>query len=274
MHPVSSEYTAITHFGIHGGSDHTTHDDLVGGRTAITTEALTAYNNLRAFLDLPAARIEDVGRWAFSTGLTNNATASKADVSGVGLWYAMQGAKVGWIADASFKPQLMADVQRAARLGEPDDVLQLARKVDRKGFIEHLTKTGGIDAFINTLKMEPHFGGWMHSRAHGWRPIEGGAIAHDVNHLTVLSHDQNQPFMNDTFDWPQWPALEVPHDVVIDYFQSMVTLSDPTSENASTTRAKPSNKSPGKSRSLHQRAATERRLSYHSCSTKPIDPVT
>ena len=94
MHPVSSEYTAITHFGIHGGSDHTTHDELMGGRTAITTEALTAYNNLRAFLDLPAARIKDVGRWAFSAGLTNNATASKADVSGVGLWYAMQGAKV------------------------------------------------------------------------------------------------------------------------------------------------------------------------------------
>ena len=73
MHPVSSEYTAITHFGIHGGSDHTTHDDLMGGRTAITTEALTAYNNLRAFFDLPAARIEDVGRWAFSAGLTNKA---------------------------------------------------------------------------------------------------------------------------------------------------------------------------------------------------------
>ena len=59
-----------------------------------------------------------------------------------------------------------------------------------------------------------------------------------MNHLTVLSHDQSQPFMNDTFDWPQWPALEVPHGVVIDYFQSMVTLSDPTRENASTTRAK------------------------------------
>ena len=35
------------------------------------------------------------------------------------------------------------------------------------------------------------------TRAHGWLPIEGGA-AHDVNHLTVLSHDQSQPFMNDT----------------------------------------------------------------------------
>ncbi len=239
MQTKNSSYKAITHFGSLGGSSHTTHDDLMGGRTPITTEALSAYNNLRSFLGLSEVEIEEVGRWAFTSGLTNNTTASGKDLSGVGLWYAMQGAKVGWIADASFKPQLLADLQRTARLGDPDDVLQLARKVDRKGFIEHLTKTGGIDAFINTLKMEPHFGGWMHSRAHGWRPIEGGAIAHDVNHLTVLNHDQSQPFMNDTFDWPQWPALEVPHGVVIDYFQSMVTLSDPTSENSTTTRAKP-----------------------------------
>ena len=210
MNPVHSGFISITSFGTLGGSDHTTHEDLSGGRTAITTEALSAYNNLRDFLGLPAVRIEDVGHWAFSAGLTNNATASANDVSGVGLWYAMQGAKVGWIADAAFEPQLLADLQRTARLGDPNDVLQLARKVERSGFIEHLTNTGGIEAFINTLKMEPHFGGWMHSRAHGWLPIEGGAIAHDVNHLTVLSHDQSQPFMNDTFDWPQWPALEVP----------------------------------------------------------------
>ncbi|MEM6422090.1 MAG: VCBS domain-containing protein, partial [Pseudomonadota bacterium] len=36
-----------------------------------------------------------------------------------------------------------------------------------------------------------------------------------------------QPFMNDTFDWPQWPALNVPDADVIDYFQAMVTLGDP-----------------------------------------------
>jgi chitinase len=57
------------------------------------------------------------------------------------------------------------------------------------------------------------------------------AIAHDLNHLTVLSHDQMQPFMNDTFDWPQWPALEVGHDRVIEYFQSMVVLGNPLGEN-------------------------------------------
>ncbi len=33
--------------------------------------------------------------------------------------------------------------------------------------------------------------------------------------------------MNDTFDWPQWPALDVPESDVIDYFQSMVVLRDP-----------------------------------------------
>jgi endoglucanase len=33
--------------------------------------------------------------------------------------------------------------------------------------------------------------------------------------------------MNDTFDWPQWAALDVPWQDVIDYFQSMVVLGDP-----------------------------------------------
>ena len=225
---MSEFFVPITAFGSLGGSQHTTHEELAGGRTAITTEALLAYNNLRAFLGLGEATLETVGRWAFSKGLTNNATAWGDDESGVGLWYAMQGAKVGWIADSAFDPQLLADLQRTARLGEPDDVLELARRVDREGYIEHLQATDGVDAFINTLKMEPHYGGWMHSRAHGWLGIHGDAIAHDLNHLTVLSHDQSQPFMNDTFNWPQWPALEVPHPVVINYFPSMVMLSDPT----------------------------------------------
>ena len=235
MDELSSAYTPITDFGTLGGSSHTTHEDLMGGRTPITTEALSAYNNLRGFLGLSNVQIDDVGRWAFASGLTNNTNAWGKDASGVGLWYAMQGAKVGWIADAAFEPQLLADLQRTARLGDPEDVLELARDVERDGFIDHLIDIGGIEAFINTLKMEPHFGGWMHSRAHGWLPMGEGAIAHDLNHLTVLSHDQSQPFMNDTFDWPQWPALEVPHGVVIDYFQSMVTLSDPTA--ASSERA-------------------------------------
>ena len=225
---MSEFFVPITAFGSLGGSQHTTHEELDGGRTAITTEALLAYNNLRAFLGLGEATLETVGRWAFSKGLTNNTTAWGDDESGVGLWYAMQGAKVGWIADSAFDPQLLADLQRTARLGEPDEVLELALRVDREGYIEYLQATDGVDAFINTLKMEPHYGGWMHSRAHGWLGIHGGAIAHDLNHLTVLSHDQSQPFMNDTFNWPQWPALEVPHPVVINYFQSMVMLSDPT----------------------------------------------
>ena len=225
---MEGSYLPITTFGSLGGSQHTTHEELMGGRTAITTEALVAYNNLRGFLGLTPVSLEEVGRWAFSQGLTNNTTAWGDDEAGVGLWYAMQGAKVGWIADQAFEPQLIADLQRTARLGDPNDVVALARTVDRDGFIEALEVTGGIEAFINTLKMEPHYGGWMHSRAHGWLALEGDAIAHDVNHLTVLSHDQSQPFMNDTFNWPQWPALEVPHAVVIDYFQSMVSLSDPT----------------------------------------------
>ncbi len=225
---MTGSYVPITAFGSLGGSAHTSHDALMGGRTPITTEAFEAYNNLRRFLGLDAVELEMVGRWAFAEGLTNNANAWGQDTSGVGLWYAMQGAKVGWIADEAYEPQLIAELQRTARLGDSEAVVKLARRVDRPGFIEHLETTGGLDAFINTLKMEPHHGGWMHSRAHGWLEIEGGAIAHDINHLTVLSHDQSQPFMNDTFDWPQWPALTVPDAVVIDYFQSIVTLSDPT----------------------------------------------
>ena len=224
---MDSPYVAITAFGNLGGSQHTTHEELMGGRTPITTEALVALNNLRDFLRLQPVSLEEIGAWAFASGLTNNVTASGRDESGIGLWYAMQGAKVGWIADHAFKPQLVADLQRTARLGDRKDVVSLARSVDQDGFIEFLETTGGIEAFVNTLKMEPHYGGWMHSRAHGGLAIEGGAVAHDVNHLTVLSHDQSQPFMNDTFNWPQWPALEVPHAMVIDYFQSMVTLGNP-----------------------------------------------
>ena len=189
---------------------------------------MVAYNALRNFLGLEDVTIDAVGTWAFDNGLTNNTQAWGGDLQGVGLWYAMQGAKVGWMADDSFDPQLVADTQRIARLGDPAEVMALVAANDHDGFAEFLEEHGLVESFINTLKMEPHYGGWMHGRTHGWLNFpEGGAIAHDVNHLTVLSHDQTQPFMNDTFDWPQWPALNVPEQDVIDYFQSMVVLGDP-----------------------------------------------
>ena len=59
MQMGNSPYKAITHFGSLGGSSHTTHDDLMGGRTPITTEALSAYNNLRGFLGLSEVEIEE-----------------------------------------------------------------------------------------------------------------------------------------------------------------------------------------------------------------------
>ncbi len=71
----------------------------------------------------------------------------------------------------------------------------------------------------------------MHDRAHGRLVLEGSATAHDVNHLTVLSHDQLQPFMTDTWDWPQWPVLDVSGTWVIEQLHSMVTLSGPPGEN-------------------------------------------
>ena len=229
---TNSEFIDINTWGSFHGSNHNSeHDELVGGRTAITTEAMVAYNGLRAFAGLDAVEIEAVGEWAFAQGLTNNSQAWGDDTKGVGLWFAMQGAKVGWISDASYDPQILADIQRTARLGSSGDVMQMIERFGHEGFASYLTTNQLEDHFINTLKMEPHYGGWMHGRTHGFRDIEGVAIAHDIHHLTVLGWDQNEPFMNDTFDWPQWPALDVSDNTVINYYQGIVELGDPLSEN-------------------------------------------
>ncbi len=234
QHPVSEgDFIALATFGDLHGSDHTGEEGLAGGRTAITTEALLAYNNLRQFAGLGPSTLDEVGSWAFANALTNNATAWGNDQQGVGLYYSMQGAKVGWIADDKYDPQIIADIQRTARLGSDQDVMAMVAQYGHSGFADYLTDNGFDQTFINTLKMEPHNAGWMHSRAHGRLSIENVATSHDVNHLTVLSHDQMQPFMNDTFDWPQWPALEVSNAGVLEYFQSMVVLGDPLGKNLS-----------------------------------------
>jgi len=237
MPGASAEFADITTFGMHHGtSSHTHHDALLGGRTPITTEALEAYNDLRGFLGLePITDLEDIGEWAFANTLTNNDVPYGDDLQGVGLFYAMQGAKVAWIADDKFDPQILADIQREARLGEPNNVMSMVEEFGLDGFAAYLEDNDMTETFVNTLKMEPHYGGWMHGRTHGWLKFadetgEDVAIAHDLNHLTVLSHDQTQPFMNDTFDWPQWPALDAPEATVANYFQSMVTLGDPQGE--------------------------------------------
>lgn len=227
------DFIDINHYGSHhDSSDHTTHDELEGGRTAITTEAVIAYNALRDFLGLQSTDIQTIGEWAFANDLTNNDTAFDMDVYGVGLFYAMQGAKAGWIADEHYDPQILADVQRTARLSTVEETMAIVDQYDHSGFAEYLVDNGLVEHFVNTLKMEPHYGGWMHSRTHGDLifPDSGGATAHDVNHLTILNDSQTSPFMNDTFEWPQWPALEVEDEVVINYFQSMVTLTDPLGE--------------------------------------------
>ena len=231
--PASSgEFIDITAYGTFHDSNNNSHNhELVGGRTAITTEAMDAYNNLRAFLGLSASTIDDVGEWAFAEQLTNNADPYGNDIQSVGLYYAMQGAKVGWIAQDKYDPQILADIQRTARLGDPADVMSMVREVGISGYADYLEQYGVADTFISTLKMEPHYGGVMHGRTHGYLSIEGVAINHDVNHLTVLSWDQSQPFMNDTFDWPQWPALDVSDSGVMEYYQSMVVLGDPVGLN-------------------------------------------
>ena len=235
--PCMGEFIELTCWGDFHGSNHNSHDDeMVGGRTPVTTEAMIAYNDLRAFLDLPPLTFEDVGRWAFDESLTNNSQAWGNDLKGVGLYYAMQGAKVGWITDEAYFPQILADIQRYARtICNPIEmrgvVMDMVREYGHDGYAAYLEDNDLVDTFINTLKMEPHYGGWMHGRCHGFRSIEGVAINHDVNHLTVLSWDQMRPFMNDTFDWPQWDALNVSDSGVIEYFQSMVVLGDPVGDN-------------------------------------------
>ena len=229
---VTGLHTDITTWGSFHGSNHNSeHNELVGGRTAITTEAMVAYNGLRAFAGLEAVELEVVGAWAFAQGLTNNTQPWGDDLRGVGLWYAMQGAKVGWIADEAYNPQILADIQRSARQGDADAVMTMVETFGHEGFASYLRSHALEDTFINTLTMEPHYGGWMHGRAHGFLNIEGVAINHDINHLTVLDWEQTRPFMNDTFNYPQWPALEVSDDTVINYFQSMVTLGNPLEGN-------------------------------------------
>ena len=231
--PAPGSYSDITTFGLfHGTSSHTHVDSLAGGRTAITTEALVSYNGLRAFLGLGAVELDAIGEWAFANGLTNNKEAYGQDLKGVGLYYGMQGAKVGWIRDDAFDPKLVADIERTARQGDTSAVMAMVETHGHRGYADYLSQSGLVDTFVNTLKMEPHYGGWMHGRVHGGLAFSNGsgaqvATAHDLNHLTVLSHDQTQPYMNDTFDWPQWPALEMPKADVLDYFQSMAVLGDP-----------------------------------------------
>lgn len=235
---MSGPFTDITTWGsFHGANHNSEHNELVGGRTAITTEAMEAYNGLRAFVGLEAVALEAVGAWAYAQGLTNNTQAWGDDSKGVGLWYAMQAAKVGWIADETYNPQILADIQRTARQGDTDAVMAMVETFGHEGFASYLRSHGLVDTFTNTLKMEPHYGGWMHGRTHGFLDIEGVAINHDINHLTVLGWDQQQPFMNDTFDYPQWPALEVSDDTVINYYQSIVTLGDPLSSQLETLEA-------------------------------------
>lgn len=109
--------------------------------------------------------------------------------------------------------------------------MQMARSYGHRGFADFLQQNNLQESFINTLKMEPHYGGWMHGLTHSFRNIENGAIAHDINHFTVLGWDQSELFMNDTFDWPQWLALNVDDQTVINYDQIIVSLGNPLENN-------------------------------------------
>ncbi len=54
----SGDYIDINTWGsFHGFNHNSEHDELVGGRTAITTEAMVAYNGLRAWMLLRLRRL-------------------------------------------------------------------------------------------------------------------------------------------------------------------------------------------------------------------------
>ena len=139
-----SPYMDLAVWGkFHGSNNNSRLYEMIDGRTPITTEAMDAYNNLRSFLDLSALDYEQVGQWAFSKQLTNNDQWWGNDLKGVGLYYAMQGAKVGWITDEDYDPQFLADIQRTARrVCDPYEmkiqVLNMARQVDIDGFVRAL----------------------------------------------------------------------------------------------------------------------------------------
>jgi hypothetical protein len=149
---ITGLHTDITTWGSFHGSNHNSeHNELVGGRTAITTEAMVAYNGIRAFAGLEAVELEDVGAWAFAQDLTNNTQPWGDDLRGVGLWYAMQGAKVGWIADEAYNPQILADIQRSARQGDADAVMTMVETFGHEEFASYLRSHALEDTFINTL---------------------------------------------------------------------------------------------------------------------------
>ena len=87
-----------------------------------------------------------------------------------------------------------------------------------------LEQYGIADTFISTLKMEPHYDhelvGVMHGRTHGFLSIEGRWLRLTIKSVGQSSDsadcwDQTQPFMNDTFDWPQWPAADYLNTVLL-----------------------------------------------------------
>ena len=156
---------------------------LEGGRTPITTEAMDAYNGLRAFLGLEPVGLAEIGQWAFDNDLTNNDMAYGDDLMGVGLFYGMQGAKAGWIRDDAFDPQILADIQRTARLGEQDDVMAMVDSHGHAGFADFLRSEGLVETFVNTMKMEPHYGGWRHGRTHGDLAFEDEAGSMEILEL-------------------------------------------------------------------------------------------
>ena len=48
----------------------------------------------------------------------------------------------------------------------------MVREFGISGYADYLEQYGIADTFISTLKMEPHYGGVMHGRTHGFLSID------------------------------------------------------------------------------------------------------
>ena len=114
---------------------------LEGGRTAITTEALVAYNNLRQFAGLRSATLDDVGNWAFANSLTNNAQAWDNDLQ---EWACTTQCRGQGRLDRrrQIRPQIVADIERTARLGSATDVMAMVEQYGHPGYAQYLMDNG------------------------------------------------------------------------------------------------------------------------------------
>ena len=248
------------------------------GRGPINTSAHLAYNNLRNFLGLSSLTLSAIGEHAYKNGMTNNSwqqwVVSSGFDKGVGMYYSMQGAKIGWIKPLSQLPadkqnfdaisNVFIDLQIYARdypnttqngfnefryQNENGTVTGANKTYDEvKTFVLNTVATYGhtgfsdylqadtvnrLNPFISTLRMEPHYAGYMHSKVHGGSNVPNTSkngsdyTVHSVNHFTVTDFNHTVQNRNDGFVWAQCqPQDNCNIAGFINYFHNILLLKE------------------------------------------------